>query len=138
MATTLNEKFVNDGFGYLNERNLDAFFNLYAEDLQNPSLAKLGLPTTKDGFRAFVGGFYASFSEPRFTPQTIVCSGDTAMFRWIFTGRHTGDFNGVKPTGRNVEIDCFTTFRMAPSGKIVEQHELGDLWSLFRQLGTIP
>jgi predicted ester cyclase len=134
---TPDEKFVRDGFAYLNTRNLDAFFTLYSEDLRNPSLAKLGLPTDKDGFRAFVGGFYTSFSHPRFTPQTIVCSGDTAMFRWVFTGTHTGDFNGVKPTGKSVEIDCFTTFRMAPGGKIIEQHELGDMLSLFKQLGAI-
>jgi len=134
---TPDEKFVRDGFGYLNARNLDAFFALYSEDVRNPSLAKLGLPINKDGFRAFVGGFYASFSDPRFTPRSIVCSGDTAMFRWVFTGKHTADFNGVKPTGKNVDVDCFTTFRMAHDGKVIEQHDLGDMLSLFKQLGAI-
>jgi predicted ester cyclase len=138
MARTPDERFVNDGFGFLNARNLDAFFGLYSDDLRNPSLAKLGLPTNKDGFRAFVGGFYASFSQPKFTPQTIVCSGDTAMFRWVFTGQHTSDFNGVKPTGKNVEVDAFTCFRLGSGGKIVEQHDLGDMLSLFKQLGAIP
>jgi hypothetical protein len=34
-----------------------------------------------------------------------------------------------------VEIDCFTTFRLGPDGKVIQQHDLGDLASLMRQIG---
>ena len=138
MPQTVTEQFVRDGFSYLNARDLDTFFGLYAEDVRNPSMANLGLPTNKEGFKAFVNGFYAAFSEPRFTPQRILCDGDLAMFRWVFTGRHTGDFNGIKPTGKQVQIDCFTTFRLGPDGKVIEQHELGDMLTLLKQIGAAP
>ncbi len=137
MSNTVTHKFVEDGFVYLNKRNLEAFFGLYADDMRNPSLATMGLPTTKDGFKAFVNGFYASFSEPRFLPQKILCEGDSAMFHWVFKGTHTGDFNGVKPTGRPVEVNAFTTFRMGASGKIVEQHDVADMLSLLKQIGAM-
>lgn len=137
MDHTVTEQFVREGFGHLNQRNLDAFFALYSDDLRNPSLATLGLPTNKDGFKTFVSGFYGAFSEPQFAPQRIVCDGDKTMFRWIFSGKHTGDFNGVKPTGKQVQIDCFTTFRLGPDGKVIEQHDLGDMLTLLRQLGAI-
>jgi predicted ester cyclase len=52
--------------------------------------------------------------------------------------QHTGAFNGVPPTGRQVEIDAYTTFRMGPDGKIVEQHDGADLLTLMRQIGALP
>ena len=136
MSQQPTRKFVEDGFGYLNKRNLDAFFALYSEDLRNPSLASMGLPTNKEGFKSFVGVFFGSFAEPQFLAQEIVCAGDTAMFRWIFKGVHTGELNGVKATGRRVAVDAFTSFRMAADGKIVEQHDLSDLFGLMKQIGA--
>lgn len=138
MPQTVTEQFVRDGFGYLNAKNLDAFFALYSDDVRNPSLSTMGLPTNKDGFKAFVNGFYSSFTEPRFVPQRILCDGDATMFRWIFSGMHTGDFNGIKPTGKQVQIDCFTTFRLGADGKVIEQHEVGDMLTLLKQLGAAP
>jgi predicted ester cyclase len=135
---TVTAKFVNDGFGYLNARNLDAFFALYSADLRNPSLANLGLPTSLEGFKAFLGSFYASFSEPKFLPQKIVCDGPATMFRWVFKGKHTGDFNGVKPTGKPVEVTCFTSFQRGEDGLIIEQHDGADLLTLMRQIGALP
>lgn len=136
MAPQPTKKFVEDGFGYLNQRKLEAFFGLYSEDLRNPSLAHMGLPTNKEGFKAFVGGFYSAFSDAQFLPQEIVCAGEIAMFRWVFKGTHTGPFNGVSPTGRRVEVDAFTSFHMASDGKIIEQHDLSDLLGLMKQLGA--
>lgn len=135
---TVTLQFVENGFGYLNDKKLEPFFALYAENLSNPSMKNLGLTPDKDGFKKFVSGFYESFSGARFTPQNILCQDDRAMFRWIFTGKHTGTFNGVKATGRPVEVDCFTTFRMGSDGKIVEQHDVGDMLSLLKQIGALP
>jgi len=137
MPQTVTEQFVRDGFGYLNSRNLDAFFGLYSDDVRNPSLATMGLPPNKDGFRTFITGFYEAFSDPRFEPQRILCDGDVTMFRWVFTGKHTGDFNGIKPTGKRVQVDGFTTFRLGADGKVIEQHEVGDMLTLLRQIGAV-
>ena len=63
MSSTVDRQYVETGFGYLNSRNLDAFFALYSDDLRNPSLATMGLPTNKDGFRAFLGFQGAQFGE---------------------------------------------------------------------------
>lgn len=130
-------KVVEDGFGYLNRRELEKFFELYSDDLRDPTLANLGLPTNKDGFKLFVGGFYASFSNPQFTAQKIVCEGDTTMFHWTFKGRHSGEFNGIPATGKEVDINAFTRFRLGGDGKIVEQHDVADLTTLARQLGAM-
>lgn len=108
------------------------------EGIHNPTLTVLGLPTNKAGFKAFVGTFYTSFSETQFLPQKVLVEGDTAMFRWIFRGIHTGDFNGVKPTGKKVEINAFTAFKLGNDGKVIEQHDVADLVTLMRTIGAMP
>jgi steroid delta-isomerase-like uncharacterized protein len=138
MSNVVTERFVEDGFGLLNARQLDQFFGLYASELRNPGLPTLGLPATKDGFRTLVGAFYQSFSDARFVPQKICCAGDTAMFRWVFRGRHTGPFQGIPATGKTVEVNAFTSFRVGPSGTIIEQHDHADVPTLLRQLGVMP
>jgi predicted ester cyclase len=135
---TPSPKFVSDGFGYLNARKLDAFFDLYSADMRNPSLANMGLSTNLEGFKAFVNSFYASFSEPQFLPQKVVCEGNEVMFRWNFRGKHTADFNGVKPSGKSVEVTCFTSFRRGPDGKVIEQYDGADMLTLLRQIGALP
>lgn len=131
-------EFVHEGFGYLNARKLEQFFGLYSPALSNPSLATMGLPTNKTGFQAFVGMFYEAFSQPEFLPQTVLTDGPTAMFRWTFKGKHTGVFNGVKPTGKPVEVTCFTTFRRGADGLVDEQYDLADMGTLMRQIGAAP
>jgi hypothetical protein len=37
-----------------------------------------------------------------------------------------------------VEIAAFTSFRMGPDGKIIEQHDLADLVTLLKQIGARP
>ena len=77
--------------------------------------------------------FYEAFSQPEFLPQTVLMDGPTAMFRWTFKGKHTGVFNGVKPTGKPVEVTCFTTFRRGADGLVEEQYDLADMGTLLRQ-----
>jgi hypothetical protein len=35
-----------------------------------------------------------------------------------------------------VQVDCFTTFRLGPDGKVIEQHDLGDMLTLLKQVGA--
>jgi len=136
MSNTATKDLVAKGFGYLNERNLDAFFGLYSDDLRNPTLESMGLPTNKDGFKAFVNVFFTSFGSPQFLPQKVLCEGDTAMFHWVFKAQHTGEFQGVKASGKPVEFNAFVRFRVASDGKVIEQFDCADLATLMRQIGA--
>jgi predicted ester cyclase len=136
MSNLATQELVAKGFAYLNERKLDAFLELYSNDLHNPTLAAMGLPTNKQGFKSFISVFYESFGSTQFLPQKVLCEGDTAIFHWVFKGQHTGEFNGVKPSGKRVEIDAFVRFRVASDGKVIEQFDCADLPTLMRQIGA--
>ncbi len=48
----------------------------------------------------------------------LVAEGDKVAVRSHFTGTHTGEFQGVPPTGKHVKVDSFDMFRIA-GGKFV-------------------
>ena len=76
------------------------------------------------------------FSEIRTTSDEIVAEGDLVFERWTSTFRHTGEFMGIAPTGREVTILGFAQYRFR-DGKIVEFWGLSDAMALMEQLGAL-
>ena len=88
-----------------------------------------------EGFRQAVGAFRRAFSGIHFTEDGLFADGDVVVLRWTFRGTHTGEFNGMPPTGRTVTATGVDILRIA-DGKIVERWAYDD-GSLMRQL-AIP
>ena len=76
------------------------------------------------------------YSEARFTVEDQIAEGDQALVRWSFRGKHTGEFMGARPTGKEIVATGMNLFRLA-GGRIeeiwVESDDLGEL----QQLGVI-
>lgn len=90
-----------------------------------------------DGFRQAVGAVRRAFSDIHFTEDGLFADGDVVVLRWTFRGTHTGEFNGIRATGRRVTATGVDVLRMA-DGKIVERWAYDD-GSLMRQLaGPAP
>jgi predicted ester cyclase len=67
----------------------------------------------------------------------VVAEGDLVSMRGQMKGVHQGDFMGIPPTGRAVDVPVFVTYRIA-GGKIVDHWMLLDNLALMQQLGIIP
>ena len=52
-------------------------------------------------------------------------------------GTHTGEFQGVPPTGKEINVMAFGLYRIA-NGKFVENWGLVDSLAHMQQLGLIP
>jgi steroid delta-isomerase-like uncharacterized protein len=74
---------------------------------------------------------HATIEEP------LIAEGDKVAYRWTFRGTHQGEFTGVAPTGREVEVTGIDIVRIA-RGKIVEAWGVWDALGAMRQLGAIP
>jgi predicted ester cyclase len=81
--------------------------------------------------------FYAAFPDARHTFEDFVAEGDKVALRFTFKGTHTGDFQGIPPTGKPVTISGSVVDRIV-DGKIVEHWSLIDTMGLMQQLGVIP
>lgn len=69
--------------------------------------------------------------------EEMFSTGDRVVVRWIGSGRHVGELNGIPATGKSVRVDAITIHRMR-DGKIAETWEVWDTLGLLQQIGAVP
>lgn len=96
-----------------------------------------GIVHGADGVHQQFDGFRAAFEDFRATMLDQIAEGDKVVTRKVFHGRHTGEFHGIAPTGREVEIQVIDIVRVV-DGRIVEHWNCVDRLGLLAQLGALP
>jgi predicted ester cyclase len=96
-----------------------------------------GIAPGADGVRQQFDGFRAAFDGFRAEILDQIAEGDKVVTRKVFRGRHRGSFNGVEPTGAEVEIHVIDIVRVQ-DGRIVEHWNCVDRLGLLAQLGALP
>lgn len=86
---------------------------------------------------AMVRGVYEAFADFRHDVQETLAIGDRVVVRIVDRATHTGTFEGIPATGRQIGIGQISIARIA-DGTIVEIREVADLLSLMQQIGAIP
>ena len=96
-----------------------------------------GLPSGREGLKVFISVFHAAFPDGHLTIDQMIAEGDTVATRLTFRGTHTGEFQGIPPTGKQVTIPALDMARFV-NGKLVEHWGGPNQMSLLQQLGVIP
>lgn len=86
------------------------------------------------GFLATSQWLRAAFSDLRFELQEVVAEDDVVIAAATMTGRHSGVFNGIEPTGRPISHQQAHFFTLA-DGQISRHRAVRDDLGLLRQLG---
>jgi predicted ester cyclase len=71
-------------------------------------------------------------------PQDVLASGDKAVARVRATGTHQGEFMGMAPSGKNVDVQLIDIIRFGDDGLAREHWGVVDLMTMMQQLGAIP
>lgn len=106
----------------INQRDLDAIADIYAADYvhHGPQGAEMrGLDTV----RAFAASILAASDDRRAVVEQQVAEGNLVVTRFTSSGRHTGVFRGVAPTGGVWTTEGIVISRIE-DGKIVEDWEV--------------
>ncbi len=119
-----------------NQKNWDAFDELNSSDFVNLS-APPGVPSDKEGGKMFLGAFINAFPDSYVTIEDMIAEGDRVVTKKTFTGTHTGELNGIPPTGNRVSIQYVDIMRVR-DGQIVEHWLSMDQLSFMQQLGVVP
>ncbi|MAW62886.1 MAG: ester cyclase [Acidobacteria bacterium] len=93
--------------------------------------------TSRDGMRELLGVYTAAFPDVDFTVENQMSDGDQVVTRWTARATHSGEFDGVQPTGKSVMFTGITISRLE-NGRLVEEWENFDELSLMRQIGALP
>ena len=90
-----------------------------------------------EGLKQLIKMAFAAFPDYHETIEDIVAEGDKV---WILvrtnTGKHTGEFMGITPTGKKLTTLAVDILRVV-NGKIVEYQDVVDRLDFLNQLGII-
>ena len=138
MSSEENEALVRGWWDALNQGTaLNAVEEFYAADyvLHDPSQPE---PVRGvEGVRAFVSAIASAFPDVHCTIDDMLANGDKVVQRLTARGTQQGEFQGIPPTGKSIEIWLMVISRIA-NGKIVEEWQLVDSLSMLQQLGVVP
>jgi steroid delta-isomerase-like uncharacterized protein len=117
--------------------DVDGFGDLLADDFVDHEELP-GLAPTKDGVMAFFQMYFAAFPDLRMDPEDVISSGDKVVARARATGTHQGEFMGMPPTGRRVDVQLVDIIRFGDDGLAHEHWGVFDALAMMQQLGAIP
>ena len=107
------------------------------ERLLGPDFVHNGERRGSAGQRQVVDAFLAAFDPLDHRIDAIFGDRDLVCARQTWTGRHSGSFMGVPPTGKRATFTSTAVLRVE-DGLIVEAWDEIDLFGLFTQIGMPP
>ena len=81
--------------------------------------------------------FRRGFPDVTSTIEDLIAEGDKVVARWRSRATHRGDYMGIPPSGKEVQIMGISVYRIE-EGKIAESWMVEDQFGLLRQIGAIP
>lgn len=85
------------------------------------------------GLRGLIDGNRAGMDDIRINMEDVDVSGDIVTVIGRLRGTHTGEFLGIAPTGRSVDVKTIAVHRVA-DGRIVESWGSRDRLDLLKQI----
>lgn len=134
---TQHERIVRDYVAWANgdESKLDVMAE--SVDVYNPGLPG-GEVHSREKYHEYLREIEAGFSDLQFEKGDVAANGDVVFWEFVVSGTHDGEFQGLPPTGREIEFRGIEKFRVE-DGRIQEVHVHYDTAELPEQLGlTFP
>lgn len=129
-----SKEVVQRSFDALNDQEREPFVEGHADDAVLYAFGEEyhGI----DEIAANEFSYFEAFPDLVLTPETILAEGETVAAHWTIAGTHDGEFNGIAPTGAEVEFTAMGIFRV-DDGRIAEVWLVADQLRLMQQLGTV-
>ena len=134
MSTEENKAFVRRVYDAINAKDPDALDELFAADVSSNHRfphGESGLEGFKESFRAAL----SSFPDYNITIDDQIAEGDKVVTRYTARGTQEGDFMGVAPTGKAIELIGIDIDRLEDD-KIVEHWSEANMDDLMVKLGV--
>ena len=117
-----------------NRGELDRLHEFVAPDWVAHTWAP-GFPKSLDATREVHLMHVSACPDLEYTIEDLIAEGDRVVARFTARGTHLGPLLGFPPTGKHLEVQGISIFRIA-GGKIVEHWAVSDIAGLLVQLGA--
>ena len=135
MQTQESEDTVLKFYRAFDNRNIDRALSLLAPNFV-AHMAGISEPLDSNGFKKFGMEFYSAFTNGQHQFDEIIVEGSKVVTCGTFTAIHSGEFQGLPPTDKQVKISVMHIDRVE-NGSIVEHWGQGDVRGLMQQLGIV-
>lgn len=95
------------------------------------------VPSGPEGVKQLVIEWRTGFPDGQMIIDDLFAEEDKVVIRMTWRGTHKGEFYGIAPTGKQVNVTSIGIDRVA-NGKIVEGCGEVDMLGMYQQLGAIP
>jgi steroid delta-isomerase-like uncharacterized protein len=120
-----------------NARKLEITEALFTADHTYHDPSSPGIGAGPEGMKTLLSTYQRAFRDAHWAVHEMLVSGDTVITRWTGSGIHTGELNGIPPSGKSVSVDGVWIHRVA-GGRIRESWNLWDALGLLQQIGVMP
>lgn len=128
----LDRRLIEEG---ISKGNMAVLEELIDRNVNDHSLAPLGLPNGLEGVKQFTKIFLSAFPDLHFTIEDVIAEGDRVVTRSTWSGTNKGDFMGMPATNKPVKVSGVDITRWV-NGKAVEHWAVQDMMGLMHQLGV--
>jgi steroid delta-isomerase-like uncharacterized protein len=116
--------------------NLGVIDELVADDVVEHDTFP-GMEPNKEGVKQFFAMFRSAFPDLRMEPHEMLAEGDLVSARVTMTGTHQGEFMGMPPSGKRIEVEGIDIVRVR-DGQATEHWGVTDTMTMMQQLGAVP
>jgi steroid delta-isomerase-like uncharacterized protein len=128
MSTESNRELVSRYLQAFNDRDRDTLAEVLAEDV-----VEHGVSDELHGVEEIMGfldAHFEIFPDYTGTTEATVAEDDTVVVRYTVSGTHTGEYQGIEPTGHTVEWSGVGIYR-------IEDEEIAEIWLEEDRLGLL-
>eukprot|EP01117_Protostelium_nocturnum_P002364 TRINITY_DN13039_c0_g1_i1.p1 TRINITY_DN13039_c0_g1~~TRINITY_DN13039_c0_g1_i1.p1 ORF type:complete len:134 (-),score=10.85 TRINITY_DN13039_c0_g1_i1:227-628(-) len=77
------------------------------------------------------------FPDIQWKLEDVITEVDRVALRFTMRGTHKGNFFGVPPTGKSINVQSMAFYRLS-NNRIVEEYGQPDMLGILQQIGAIP
>lgn len=121
---------------HINAGDIDAAVETFAPDAVDHDPAPDQGPG-REGFHRFFTALTTAFPDAHIEPAHLVADDEHVCIAYTLTGTHRGEFHGIAPTGKTVEVRGVQIGRF-DNDQIVERWGSSDELGILTQLGVSP
>jgi steroid delta-isomerase-like uncharacterized protein len=133
MSTEENKDIVRRYQDAYNNQDYDALDDLVATDVSTPNMIS-SVPRGLEGAKQVHQKTVTGMPDYHTAIEDLIAEDDKVVARVRITGTHTGDFYGIPPTGKRIDLSGIYIVRIA-DGRIVEHWGEENGVTVLRQLG---
>ncbi|RYF67329.1 MAG: ester cyclase [Cytophagaceae bacterium] len=89
------------------------------------------------GYLSLLGMMRGGFPDIQWLLDDMVTEGDTVAARFTMRGTHQGNFMGIPPTGKPIQVQAMNFYRLADR-QFIEEYGQPDMLGLLQQIGAAP